>query len=106
PAFVRTDIGRGHRNRPGGPREGGNSERSTVLNSLVEAGMDPAMVAARVLEGIRDDELYIFTHPELKAAFEAQFNAVLTAYDRAPRSPALRDHVPQALSAFGMKTAG
>jgi hypothetical protein len=68
--------------------------------------MDPAMVAARVLEGIRDNELYIFTHPELKAAFEARFNAVLAAYDRAAKSPALRDHVPQDLSAFGIKSAG
>jgi NAD(P)-dependent dehydrogenase (short-subunit alcohol dehydrogenase family) len=106
PGFVRTQIGRGHRNRPGGPRDGGNSVRAAKFNSFLEAGMDPAMVAARVLEGIRDDELYIFTHPELKAAIEARFKAVLAACDRAARSPALRDHVPQDLSALGMPTAG
>jgi NAD(P)-dependent dehydrogenase (short-subunit alcohol dehydrogenase family) len=105
PAFVRTNIGHGHRNRPGGPHPGGNSERAAVLNSLVEAGMDPAMLAARVLEGIRDDELYIFTHAELKPAFEARFKAVLEALDRAATSRALRDHVPQDLSALGVPSA-
>ncbi|HUO66597.1 MAG TPA: SDR family NAD(P)-dependent oxidoreductase [Gammaproteobacteria bacterium] len=99
PAFVRTSIGRGQRNRPGGPQPG-TEERSALLNKLVEAGMDPKMLAARVLEAIRDDELYIFTHPELKAAVEGRFNAILEAFDRAAKSPALKDHKPQDLSAL------
>jgi NAD(P)-dependent dehydrogenase (short-subunit alcohol dehydrogenase family) len=99
PAFVRTNIGSGHRNRPGGPRPDGGA-RQAVLNQLVEAGMDPKMLAARVLEAIRDDELYIFTHPELKAAVAARFAAILEAFDRAAKSPALKDHKPQDLSAL------
>jgi NAD(P)-dependent dehydrogenase (short-subunit alcohol dehydrogenase family) len=99
PAFVRTSIGSGHRNRPGGPRPG-RDEGSALLNQLVEAGMDPKMLAARVLEAIRDDELYIFTHPELKAAVEGRFNAILEAFDRAAKSPALEDYKPQDLSAM------
>jgi hypothetical protein len=71
-----------------------------VLNQLVEAGMDPKMLAARVLEAIRDDELYIFTHPEMKVVVEGRFNAILEAFDRAARSPALKDHKPQDLSAL------
>ena len=99
PAFVRTSIGSGQRNRPGGPRRGAE-ERSSVLNQLIDAGMDPKMLAARVLEAIRDDELYIFTHPELKGAVEGRFNAILEAFDRAAKSPALKDHKPQDLSAL------
>jgi len=99
PAFVRTSIVSGHRNRPGGPRRGG-TERETVVSQLVEAGMDPRMLAARVLEAIRDDELYIFTHPELKPMVEARFNGILEAFDRAARSLALKDHKPQDLSAL------
>src|SRR5215831_17226097 len=56
PAFVRTSIGSGHRNRPGGPRPGGGELGAALLNKLVEGGMDPQMLAARVLEAIRDDE--------------------------------------------------
>ena len=99
PAFVRTNIGSGQRNRPGGPRadDGG---RQSLLNQLIEAGMDPKMLAARVLEAIRADELYIFTHPELKAAVAARFEAILQAFDRAAKSPALKEHKPQDLSAL------
>ncbi len=99
PAFVRTSIGSGQRNRPGGPRPG-VEEGLAVLKQLVDAGMDPTMLAARVLEAIRDDELYIFTHPELKAAIEGRFNAILEAFDRAAKSPALKNHKPQDLSAL------
>jgi len=97
PGFVHTSIGSGHRNRPGGPRPGGDR---ALLDQLIEAGMDPKMLAARVLEAIRDDELYIFTHPELKAAIEGRFNAILEAFDRAAKSPALEDYKPQDLSAL------
>jgi len=99
PAFVRTSIGSGHRNRPGGPRQS-FGEGSAVLNQLVEAGMDPKMLAARVLEAIRDDELYVFTHPELKGWVAGRFNAILEAFDHAAKSPALKDHKPQDLSAM------
>jgi NAD(P)-dependent dehydrogenase (short-subunit alcohol dehydrogenase family) len=102
PGFVRTRIGTGHRNRPGGPRPSADPERVAVLNQLLNAGMDPEMLAARVLEGIRNDELYIFTHPELKGAIEARFNGILDAFDRAATSPALKDHEPQDLSVLGM----
>lgn len=104
PAFVRTNIGRGHRNRPGGPRHDASQERQSLLNQLVEGGMDPKMLAARVLEAIRDDELYIFTHPELKGAVEARFQGILDAFDRAAKSPALKDHEPQDLSIMGVPT--
>ena len=32
----------------------------------LEAGLEPAAVAARVLEAIRGDELYVFTHPDMR----------------------------------------
>jgi hypothetical protein len=60
------------------------------------------MLAERVLEGIRDDELYIVTHPELKVAVEARFDAILEAFDRAAQSPALAGYEPQDLSVLGL----
>jgi hypothetical protein len=57
------------------------------------------MLAARVIEAIRDD-VYIFTHPELKRMLEGRFQAILTAMDKAARSPALKDHKPQDLDGF------
>ena len=49
--------------------------------------MDPAEVARRVLAAIRDDELYVFTHPEMRGVVEERFRAILAAFDRAAAPP-------------------
>ena len=59
---------------PGRGHGGGDRKR-------IEAGLDPAAVAARVLTAIREDELYIFTHPGMRAEVEARFAAILAAMD-------------------------
>jgi hypothetical protein len=48
----------------------------------IEVGLDPASVAARVLEAIRQDEFYIFTHPGMRAEVEPRFAAILAAMDK------------------------
>ena len=48
----------------------------------IGAGLDPASVAARVLAAIRQDELYIFTHPGMRAEVEPRFAAILAAMDQ------------------------
>ena len=101
PGFVRTNIGDSERNRPAQDRnERRDPEMLAMMKKLLDEGMDPAMLAARVIEAIRDDELYVFTHPELKQMLEGRFQAILAAMDKAARSPALKDHKPQDLSAF------
>ena len=101
PGFVRTNIGDSERNRPAQDRnERRDPEMLAMMKKLLDEGMDPAMLAARVIEAIRDDELYIFTHPELKQMLEGRFQAILAAMDKAAHSPALKDHKPQDLSAF------
>ena len=44
--------------------------------------MDPADVAALVLEGVRDNEPYVITHPEMQPALEARFSAQIGACAR------------------------
>jgi hypothetical protein len=50
----------------------------------IGAGLEPAAVAARVLEAIRDDKLYIFTHAGMRAEVEPRFAAILAAMDKVP----------------------
>ena len=59
----------------------------------IEAGLEPAAVAARVLAAIREDELYIFTHPGMRAEVEQRFAAILAAMDAvsAPIIPVMLD---------------
>jgi NAD(P)-dependent dehydrogenase (short-subunit alcohol dehydrogenase family) len=89
PSYVRTGIGGSERNRP--ERYG----KAPVLDpaspaaalvagiaSAIQAGLDPAAVAARVLAAIRADELYVFTHPDMRAEVDGRFAAIQAAMDR------------------------
>jgi NAD(P)-dependent dehydrogenase (short-subunit alcohol dehydrogenase family) len=90
PGFVRTRIGESGRNRP--ERYGATqtpdpaSPAGLLLAQIAErlqSGLDPSDVAARVLAAIRDDELYVFTHPEMRAELEDRFAAIMAAMDQA-----------------------
>ena len=87
PGIVRTNILESARNRP--ERYGPATPVVTTnphyawFAERVRTGMDPAEVARRVLAAVRDDELYIFTHPETRQAVEERFRAILAAFDRA-----------------------
>jgi len=90
PGFVRTRIGESGRNRP--ERYGTAqtpdpaSPAGLLLAQLAErlqSGLDPSDVAARVLAAIREDELYVFTHPERRADLEDRFAAIMAAMDKA-----------------------
>ncbi|MGY2907830.1 SDR family NAD(P)-dependent oxidoreductase [Bradyrhizobium sp. URHC0002] len=88
PSYVRTRIGESGRNRP--ERYGQSQPLDTAapagamvaeIARQIEAGLDPAIVATRVLTAIREDQLYVFTHPGMRAEVEARFAAILAAMD-------------------------
>lgn len=94
PGFVRTRIHESGRNRQA--KYGGDGDVDPGLDveraagaQMVLSGIDPDIVGTRVVEAVRDNELYIFTHPQFKDAAEARFAAIRAAFDRAASSPAL-----------------
>ncbi|HEY9454285.1 MAG TPA: SDR family NAD(P)-dependent oxidoreductase [Bradyrhizobium sp.] len=89
PSFVRTRIGESGRNRPerygqSRPLDPASPAAAMVaeIARQIEAGLDPDSVAARVLNAIRENQLYIFTHPGMRAQVEPRFAAILAAMDR------------------------
>jgi NAD(P)-dependent dehydrogenase (short-subunit alcohol dehydrogenase family) len=89
PSYVRTRIGESERNRPerygqSQPLDPASPAAAMVaaIARNIDAGLEPDAVAARVLTAIRNDELYIFTHPGMRAEVEARFAAILAAMDR------------------------
>ena len=89
PGFVRTRIGESGRNRP--ERYGATqtpdpaSPAGLLLAHIAErlqSGLDPSQIAARVLAAIRGDELYVFTHPEMRGEVEERFAAIRAAMDK------------------------
>jgi len=94
PHFVRTRIHESERVRPerfaaGEPRQDGASVGSTAGQGVL-AGIDPDIVGARVLEAIRGDEFYIFTHPQARILLQGYYANVMAAFDKAEASPVLR----------------
>ena len=90
PGYVRTRIGESGRNRP--ERYGTMqtpdpaSPAGLLLAHIAErlqSGLAPSEVAARVLAAIRGDELYVFTHPEMRGEVEERFAAITAGMDKA-----------------------
>lgn len=89
PEFVRTRIGESGRNRPERYGETPPLDPASPAAQMVaeiarrlEAGIDPADVAARVLAAIRNGDLYIFTHPNMRQGVDQRFAAIQAAMDR------------------------
>ena len=87
PGYVRTRIAEAGRNRQ--PRYGAPAalRRTAEVAERVRAGIDPQAVAERVLAAIRNDELYVFTHPEYRPAVEARFAGILAGFDKLGGEP-------------------
>jgi hypothetical protein len=52
------------------------------LARLIEAGVEPSGVAARVLAAIRNNEFYVFTHPNMRELVDGRFAAIQAALDK------------------------
>jgi NAD(P)-dependent dehydrogenase (short-subunit alcohol dehydrogenase family) len=89
PSYVRTRIGESGRNRPerygqSQPLDPASPAAAMVaeIARQLEAGLEPTFVAACVLTAIRENDLYVFTHPGMQAEVEPRFAAILAAMDR------------------------
>ena len=89
PHFVRTAIGQSERNRPERygqtmPLDPASPAAAMIaeLARLIEAGVEPSDVAARVLAAIRNNEFYVFTHPNMRELVDGRFAAIQAALDK------------------------
>ena len=92
PGFVRTRISESSRNRPQqyGPARTPDPASpagafAAQMAERVRTGIEPAAVAERVLAAIREDELYVFTHPQMREHAEQRFAAILDSMERAAK---------------------
>lgn len=105
PGFVKTRIhesGRARQDKYGGIGDvdpGVAATREEAAQNVLN-GIDPDIVGQRVVEAVRNGELYIFTHPAMRPFVEMRFQMILAAFDAASNSPALasvKDHNPTTL---------
>ncbi len=88
PGPVQTNIREGGRTRPEQYADSGYTELERDLEGRPNSPlwMDPVECGERVLAGIRNDDLYIFTHREFREGAEERFQAMLASFPDEPRN--------------------
>ena len=88
PGGVDTGIFAATRNRPaelGGPAPPPPAAKERMAEHEEQAAgadlMPPLEVAQRVLDGVRANRLYVFTHPETRAEVEDRHRQLMADYD-------------------------
>ena len=107
PGFVKTRIHESGRARQAeyGGSEPDQNEMSNAAQ-FVLAGIDPDIVGACVVDAVRHNDLYIFTHPDMKPAVEERFRRILEAFDRNAERPALQGVAMKSPQAVNMLSEG
>ncbi|MFI4974606.1 MAG: SDR family NAD(P)-dependent oxidoreductase [Caulobacterales bacterium] len=96
PGYVRTRIASSSRTRQeryGGTkvaREDDWASARAPIAALIETGLDPNVVGQRVVEGVSNNDLYIFTDPRFRDVIEMRFAGIRAGFDAAAASPALK----------------
>lgn len=92
PAFSKTRLAESARNRP----EGVEADPSAsfgffdALKKIVDEGTPPEEIVNAVIEAVRKDQFWIFTHPQLDQGVRDRFESML-----ARTNPPLRDLRPE-----------
>jgi NAD(P)-dependent dehydrogenase (short-subunit alcohol dehydrogenase family) len=84
PGLVNTNIHEVEQLRPAkfgdtNSRDAAMARASIMKEKVLPAGMDPIEIGERVLRGIRNNDLYILTHPEYEQGIRDRFEAILAS---------------------------
>ena len=82
PANIKSNIAEATLTRPAAFGESGyveGAEAIASLQSIYQHGMEPTVLAAHVMQGIRDNALYIIPYPETKDMLDQHFQAILAS---------------------------
>lgn len=102
PGLVNTNIGTSNRNRPANLADSGFRPNPHMMAEMRAAmkhmkrmtgpppGMDPFDAGRRVLDAVRNNDLYVLTTPEFKPIFQARGEAILAALPTDVKAPEAR----------------
>ena len=83
-----------------------NEEGVQRLAGLHEVGMEPDVIAARILQGMREGQAYIFPMPDHKEELAEVFQEVLADYRDHPQDPGYAERIKiEAMRRAGYKAA-
>lgn len=100
PGPVQTNIGEVGKTRPERFADSGYAEfeRQLAARETSSFWMDPLECGERVLAGIRNDDLYIFTHREFREGADERFKAMLASFPDEPLDQERADEISFLLS--------
>ncbi|MEJ2131237.1 MAG: SDR family NAD(P)-dependent oxidoreductase [Gammaproteobacteria bacterium] len=87
PGFVATNIYDSQRNRPAALENPDGKDKGFLgdpgfVEEVRSNAMDPSVVGEKVVEAVRENEFYIFTHPEFLPMVQTRIKNILSAYER------------------------
>lgn len=92
PGWVDTQLMDAARNRPqeltdptAGPLDPQSAAVAEMIRNFLKTGTAPSSVADQVVEAIRNEQLYILTHPEMDEIIKTRFDDILARRNPAPR---------------------
>jgi len=93
PGWVDTRIIDASRNRPQDlqnavdpPVDPQRAAMTEMVRNFLKAGQSPAEIADKVLDAIREEQLYILTHPEMNGIVSTRFEDILAQRNPLPRT--------------------
>ncbi|MEZ0121060.1 MAG: SDR family NAD(P)-dependent oxidoreductase [Candidatus Reddybacter sp.] len=92
PGAVATNIIEAADSRPSG--FGSSGDKPVIAGDvaeILEHGLDPDVVGKLVLEGIKEEQFYLFTDPRMVKAVERRFERIQRGFDWSANSKALVD---------------
>lgn len=96
PGLVKSYIYASDDIRPASLMEGAkpvNTENVERLAGMHQVGMEPDVIAARILQGMRDNQTYIFPMPDHKEELAEYFDEVISFYRDYPQDPGYEDRI-------------
>jgi NAD(P)-dependent dehydrogenase (short-subunit alcohol dehydrogenase family) len=70
-----------------------NTENVERLAGMHQVGMEPDVIAARILQGMRDNQAYIFPMPDHKEELEEEFATILGYYRDYPQDAGYSERI-------------
>jgi short-subunit dehydrogenase len=64
-----------------------NTEMVGRLEQVHQVGMEPDVIAARVIDAMRANRFHIFSHPEFKEELQEVFDETIAAFQEYPADP-------------------
>jgi NAD(P)-dependent dehydrogenase (short-subunit alcohol dehydrogenase family) len=109
PGLVKSHIYASDEIRPKRLMEGArpvNTEMVERLEGMHQVGMEPDVIAARILQGMRENQAYIFPMPDHKEELAEYFQEVLADYRDYPQDPGYDERIKiEAMRRAGYKAA-